>query len=148
MDETYEVISKIEKIVDIAKKNNLSDFSLETKDMKISFKFTENAKPIGEETRNENDVQCELNLAPQHFIVRSPLVGVFYRSPSPSAPPFIEVGDVIEKGETICIIEAMKVMNEITAEKKGKVVKVFPKNGEMVEFDSPLFEMEAVTDEV
>jgi len=64
-------------------------------------------------------------LAPQHFIVRSPLVGVFYRSPSPSASPFIEVGDVVEKGETICIIEAMKVMNEITAEKKGKVVKVF-----------------------
>ena len=148
MDETYEVISEIEKIVDIAKKNNLSDFSLETKDMKISFKFTENAKTIGEETRDENDAQYELNLAPQHFIVRSPLVGVFYRSPSPSAPPFIEVGDVIEKGETICIIEAMKVMNEITAEKKGKVVKAFPKNGEMVEFDSPLFEMEAVTDEV
>jgi acetyl-CoA carboxylase biotin carboxyl carrier protein len=88
-----------------------------------------------------------MNLASQHFIVRSPLVGVFYRSPSPSAPPFIEVGEVVEKGETICIIEAMKVMNEITAEKKGKVVKVFPKNGEMVEFDSPLFEMEAVTDE-
>lgn len=146
MDENNGVISQIEKIINIAKDNNLSDFSFETKEMKISFKFTENTKPNSEETSEEIS-QSEADLESQHFIIRSPLVGVFYKSPSPSAPPFVEVGDVIEKGETICIIEAMKVMNEITAEKKGKIVKVFPKNGEMVEFDSPLFEMEAVPDE-
>lgn len=146
MDENNGVISQIEKIINIAKDNNLSDFSLETKEMKISFKFTGNTKQNSEETIEETS-QIDTDLESQHFIIRSPLVGVFYKSPSPSAPPFVEVGDVIEKGETICIIEAMKVMNEITAEKKGKIVKVFPKNGEMVEFDSPLFEMEAVPDE-
>ena len=71
--------------------------------------------------------------------VRSPIVGTFYRSPSPEAPAFIEVGQTVSKGQTLCIIEAMKIMNEIEADASGKVVKVLVENGQPVEYDQPLF---------
>jgi len=146
------IAEEVEKIIELAKKNGLKEFSLETDEIKISFKLCDEDKVNSliltaktEETKNEESI--EKNEASQNYIVKSPLVGVFYRSPSPKAPPFVEVGDVVEVGQTLCIVEAMKVMNEVTSDKKGKVVKIFPKNGEMVEFDSPLFEIEVVSDE-
>ena len=69
----------------------------------------------------------------------SPFVGTFYRSPSPDAPPFVEVGSVVRAGQTLCIIEAMKLMNEIEAECAGTVVEVFAQNGKSVEFGQKLF---------
>jgi acetyl-CoA carboxylase biotin carboxyl carrier protein len=153
MDENNDIVTQIGKIVEIAKRNKISDFSLETKDMKLTFKFAEEIKQLSEQEHDLNQtfaepIQTGVNLEPQHFIIRSPLVGVFYRTASPSSPPFVEVGDIVEKGQTVCIIEAMKVMNEIMADRKGRVVKVFPENGEVVEFDAPLFELEAVDDEI
>jgi acetyl-CoA carboxylase biotin carboxyl carrier protein len=76
---------------------------------------------------------------PRGVEIRSPMVGTFYRAPSPEAAPFIEVGDVIRKDSNVCIIEAMKVMNEIKAEVEGEVLAVLAQNGEAVEFDQPLF---------
>ncbi len=70
--------------------------------------------------------------------VKSPMVGTFYRTPAPDADPYVEPGDVIEVGQTICIIEAMKLMNEIQAEIRGKVVKVVAANGQPVEFGQVL----------
>jgi acetyl-CoA carboxylase biotin carboxyl carrier protein len=77
--------------------------------------------------------------APKGSEIRSPMVGTFYRSPSPEAAPFVEVGDMIRKDSVVCIIEAMKVMNEIKAECDGEVLAVLAQNGEAVEFDQPLF---------
>lgn len=71
--------------------------------------------------------------------VTSPFVGTFYRSPSPEAPSFVEVGSVVRPGQTLCIIEAMKLMNEIEAELSGTVIEVFAQNGKSVEFGQKLF---------
>ncbi len=76
--------------------------------------------------------------------VTSPIVGTFYRSPSPDAPPFIEVGLRIKKGQVLCIIEAMKLMNEIESEIDGIVVKALVENGQPVEYGEPLFLIEPV----
>jgi acetyl-CoA carboxylase biotin carboxyl carrier protein len=74
-----------------------------------------------------------------HADVTSPFVGSFYRSPSPDAPPFVEVGSVVRAGQTLCIIEAMKLMNEIEAECAGTVTEVFAQNGKSVEYGQKLF---------
>ncbi len=74
--------------------------------------------------------------------VKSPMVGTFYRSASPGTKPFAEVGDAIRSGETICIIEAMKILNEIEADKSGTIVKVLCENGQAVEYGQPLFLIE------
>jgi acetyl-CoA carboxylase biotin carboxyl carrier protein len=74
--------------------------------------------------------------------VRSPMVGTFYRSPSPDADPYVKIGSDIKAGGTICIIEAMKLMNEIESEVSGKVVKILAENGQAVEFDQVLFLVE------
>jgi acetyl-CoA carboxylase biotin carboxyl carrier protein len=75
-------------------------------------------------------------------VVKSPMVGTFYRSSSPGAKAFVEVGSEIKEGEPICIIEAMKIMNEIEATKSGKVTKILCENGQAVEFGQPLFVIE------
>ena len=72
----------------------------------------------------------------------SPMVGTFYRSPSPDSAPFVQVGDEVEPGQTLCIIEAMKLMNEIEAEQRGRIAKVLAENGQPVEFGQPLFLLE------
>ncbi|HAC15674.1 MAG TPA: acetyl-CoA carboxylase biotin carboxyl carrier protein [Bacteroidetes bacterium] len=74
--------------------------------------------------------------------VKSPIVGTFYASPSPDAKPFISVGDVVAKGDPLCIIEAMKIMNEIESEVSGTITKILVKNGQPVEYDQPLFEID------
>jgi len=74
-----------------------------------------------------------------HEIVTSPFVGTFYRAPGPDADPFVEVGQTVSKGKTLCIVEAMKLMNEIEAESDFKVVEILVKNAEVVEFAQPLF---------
>ncbi len=72
-------------------------------------------------------------------VVRSPMVGTFYRSPSPTAPKFVEVGQTIKQGDVLCIVEAMKMMNHIEAEVSGVIDSILVENGEPVEYDQPLF---------
>lgn len=76
---------------------------------------------------------------PKGHQVRSPMVGTFYRAPSPSSPPFVEVGQTIKAGDVICIVEAMKMMNQIEADKSGTVSEILVDNGQPVEFDQPMF---------
>jgi acetyl-CoA carboxylase biotin carboxyl carrier protein len=76
-----------------------------------------------------------------NHILLSPMVGTFYRSASPATPAFVEEGDVIRKGQTLCIVEAMKLMNEIDSEVSGRIVKIFPESGKPVEYNEPLFEI-------
>ena len=80
--------------------------------------------------------------APAGHAVKSPMVGTFYRSASPGAKPFVEIGSVVKEGETICIIEAMKILNEIEADKSGTVTKILSENGQAVEYGQPLFIIE------
>ena len=75
-------------------------------------------------------------------VVKSPMVGTFYRASAPGAKSFVEVGDAIKEGETICIIEAMKILNEIEADKSGKVTRILGENGQAVEYGQPLFVIE------
>jgi acetyl-CoA carboxylase biotin carboxyl carrier protein len=79
---------------------------------------------------------------PNAAVVKSPMVGTFYRAPSPEAPPFINIGDAVEPGKTLCIIEAMKIMNEIKCEVKGKVKEIIAENAQAVEYNQPLIIIE------
>jgi len=74
--------------------------------------------------------------------ITSPMVGTFYRAPSPESPPFVELGQIVDVGQVVCIVEAMKLMNEIKSEVKGKIIDVVGINGEPVEFGQPLFIVE------
>jgi acetyl-CoA carboxylase biotin carboxyl carrier protein len=74
-------------------------------------------------------------------VIRAPLVGTFYRAPAPDAPPFVEKGDAVKKGQTLCILEAMKLMNEFQAEFDLVIVNILVENSKMVEFGTPLFEV-------
>ncbi len=75
-------------------------------------------------------------------VITSPIVGTFYRAPNPEAEPFVKIGDEVEKGKTLCIIEAMKLMNEIEADVSGTVVAIYPQNGQPVEFGEKLFALQ------
>jgi acetyl-CoA carboxylase biotin carboxyl carrier protein len=78
------------------------------------------------------------------FIMKSPIVGTFYAAPAPNAPPFVKVGDTVQVGQVICIIEAMKLMNELEAEQAGQIVRVYVENGQPVEYGQSLFAIEPV----
>jgi len=76
------------------------------------------------------------------FIMKSPIVGTFYSAPAPNAPPFVKVGDTVQVGQVICIIEAMKLMNELEAEVEGRIVRAYVENGQPVEYGQSLFAIE------
>ncbi len=78
----------------------------------------------------------------RRIIIKSPMVGTFYRTPAPDAPPFVEVGQDLEVGQVVCIIEAMKLMNEIKSEVAGRITEIHLQNGDPVEFGQPLFTVE------
>ena len=80
--------------------------------------------------------------APAGHVVKSPMVGTFYRSASPGAKAFVEIGSQVKEGETICIIEAMKILNEIEADKSGTITQILCENGQAVEYGQPLFAIE------
>jgi acetyl-CoA carboxylase biotin carboxyl carrier protein len=85
---------------------------------------------------------AEAPAAPAGHVVKSPMVGTFYRSASPGSKPFVEIGAAIKEGDPICIVEAMKIMNEIEADMSGTVTKILVENGQAVEFGQPLFIVE------
>ena len=85
---------------------------------------------------------AEAAAEPVGQVIKSPMVGTFYRSASPGAKPFVEIGDPVKSGEPVCIIEAMKIMNEIEADCDGKVLRILCENGQAVEFGQPLFIVE------
>jgi acetyl-CoA carboxylase biotin carboxyl carrier protein len=79
---------------------------------------------------------------PQGHVIKSPMVGTFYRAPSPGAKPFVEVGQAVKEGEPVCIIEAMKILNEIEADRAGVIKEILVENGQAVEYGQPLFVLE------
>ena len=111
------------------KKNENVEIS--TKAMKSSSQDVKKEEPELEQSSNENIGK----------IVNSPMVGTFYIKPNPSANPYVEVGKKVKKGDVLCIIEAMKLMNEIESEFDGEVAEIFIKDGEAVEYGKPLFKI-------
>jgi acetyl-CoA carboxylase biotin carboxyl carrier protein len=96
-------------------------------------------KPASESAAPPADKAPKAEAGPQMLEIKSPIVGTFYRSPSPDKPPFIKVGDTINAGDVVCIVEAMKLFNEIESEVAGKIVKVLVEDATPVEYDQALF---------
>jgi acetyl-CoA carboxylase biotin carboxyl carrier protein len=80
---------------------------------------------------------------PGTHVINSPIVGTFYRAPAPDAPPFVEVGSRVKRGQVLCIIEAMKLMNELESDVDGVVVEIYPQNAQAIQFGEPLFAIRA-----
>ena len=95
--------------------------------------------PVGPARAVEAAPVVAVAAEPSGHVVKSPMVGTFYRASSPGAKPFVEIGDTIKEGETICIVEAMKILNEIEADKSGTVTQILVENGQAVEYGQPLY---------
>ena len=100
------------------------------------------AVPAGHVAASAAAAPAEAPAAPEGKVIKSPMVGTFYRAASPGAKPFMEVGDTVKLGQPACIIEAMKIMNEIEADCEGKILRILCENGQAVEFGQPLFIVE------
>ena len=101
---------------------------------------TKNMEEIAVESNNEKvENEDSKEIKQEGFIITSPMVGTFYQKPSPESSPYVEKGSIVKKGDILCIIEAMKLMNEIESEYDGEVVDIFVKDGEPVEYGKPLF---------
>ncbi len=123
-------LENIKKIIDFAREQGLKSFGIETESMSVSFEFADSAGACSLPAKSEAK---ESNEAPSgSFYVDSPLDGKFYRSPSPEAEAYVEIGTKVSDTDTVCIIEAMKVMNEILAERPGKIAKILCQNGDDV----------------
>jgi acetyl-CoA carboxylase biotin carboxyl carrier protein len=146
-------IKDIENIIKILKQNEVTEFELEQEGTRVKLARTPAGGFTQAEMRmdvvpavqmsmpvvaasNGNGFQEDLG---RYVKVESPIVGSFYRRPSPDAEPFVKEGDVVSKGSTLCIIEAMKLMNEIECPTSGKVVKILGADGQVVEFGEVLF---------
>jgi acetyl-CoA carboxylase biotin carboxyl carrier protein len=142
---------EVRKIIALLEEKNLSVFELEIEGLKI--KISRNvAAPVpaavlqapgpGPSASLEAGgpvAAAAVEIDKTLQIVASPMVGTFYRAPDPTAAPFVDVGDTVKKGETLCIVEAMKLMNEIESDVEGTVVEIFAENGKPVEFGQKLF---------
>jgi len=94
---------------------------------------------IGDKKEEHPDKEIKVEPLENTFEIKSPIVGTFYSSPSPDSEPYVKVGDTVKTGQVVCIVEAMKLMNEIEADSSGKIVKIFVSNGQPVEYNQPLF---------
>jgi oxaloacetate decarboxylase alpha subunit len=138
---------RIEEIVRIVQESGIGEVTIEEDGMRISVRSTPDL-PLGTGPGDAPLAVPEPGLPPSSAVsgtlmrVESPMVGTFYRAPQPGSPPFVEVGDVVAPGQTLCILEAMKLMNEVKAEVEGVVRGVHAENAEPVEFGQLLFELE------
>jgi acetyl-CoA carboxylase biotin carboxyl carrier protein len=100
------------------------------------------ARHVTPRVANDGDASASPSIGQNQRLVTSPMVGTFYRATSPDAPPYVEEGNSVRKGQTLCIIEAMKMMNEIEAEVAGRIVKILCENAQAVEYGQPLMVVE------
>ncbi len=152
---------QIQELIKLINKSNIGEVTIEEKGFKITVKQKEEhiqqviaapfqsnqsapiysapvSAPVSAPAANGKSKQAEP--APDNLItIKSPMIGTFYRSSAPDKPSFVNVGDETEPGKVVCIIEAMKLFNEIESEVKGKIVKVLVEDASPVEFDQPLF---------
>lgn len=149
-------LKDIKAIIDLMKKNSVSEFELEKQDFKIRLK-----RGMGGMVQSDDSGQQAMVYAPMPAVlpatastatspaaavstdadIKSPMIGTFYRSPSPESGSYVEIGTEVNPDTVVCIIEAMKVMNEIKAEVKGVITQVLVENAKPVEFGQPLFKV-------
>jgi len=156
---------EIKELIELLVEKDITEFELERGDMKVHVKRGASAAPVVQVAPVAAMPQIAIapSAAPvmpsapppsappapvaadeatsdaELFIVKSPIVGTFYEAPSPGTPPFVKVGDAVKEGQVLCIIEAMKLMNEIEAEASGTIAKIFVNNGSPVEYGMSLF---------
>ncbi len=148
-------LRKLKTLIDLVSESNISELEITEAEGKVRIVKADPQRqalpaiaapaPPATEAAPSAAVAAPASAEPeveQGHTVTSPMVGTFYRSASPGAKPFVEIGDAIKEGEPICIIEAMKIMNEIEADKSGTVVRILCENGQAVEFGQPLFILE------
>lgn len=147
-------VKKLKQIIKLLKDNGLEEIEVEEKDSKIRVKSAVTGTavalaPVALEASVEAPVAegkssaVEKKAESKYKIMKSPMVGTFYRSPAPDAENYVEEGQAVKKGQALCIVEAMKLMNEIESEFKGKIVSVLVENGQPVEYGEPLFEIDS-----
>ncbi|KFF81891.1 acetyl-CoA carboxylase biotin carboxyl carrier protein [Pseudomonas syringae] len=146
-------IRKVKKLIELLEESGIDE--LEIREGEESVRISRHSKPPAQPYYAPAPVAApvaapapaaapaapEVPSAPKlnGFVVKSPMVGTFYRTPAPTSPAFVEVGQTVKKGDTICIVEAMKMMNHIQAEASGVIESILVENGQPVEFDQPLF---------
>ncbi len=146
-------LKEIREIINLMNEHDLTEIEIEREGAKIKIKkssteFTETVQRqplvyhVETQPSSKTDEESSQEPAGNRKSIKSPMVGTFYRASSPEAPPFVEVGDVVEVGQVVCIVEAMKLMNEIKSEVKGKVVEISAENAQPVEFGQTLFTVE------
>ena len=146
-------LRKLKTLIDLVSESNVSELEITEAEGKVRIVKSSGAPLVMQQTAAPLAVAPLAGMSavplveaaaavPAGHAVKSPMVGTFYRSASPGAKAFVEVGSVIREGETICIIEAMKILNEIEADKSGTVTKILAENGQAVEYGQPLFLIE------
>lgn len=152
----------IQKLIDFISQSGLDEVNIETSELKLAIKRYSNAAPVAVQAQptyvapapvaapapvQQATTPAPVAAAPAAeasnlITIKSPMIGTFYRSAGPDKPNFAEIGDEVSTGKVVCIIEAMKLFNEIESEISGKIVKVLVENATPVEFDQPLFLVE------
>ncbi len=153
-------VRRVKRLVELMQENELSELDIQQGDMRIQLKRNAGTVPLIPPVSPVSHAVLPAAVPPvasapaqpaepkpadvaSGQIIKSPMVGTFYVSASPDSPPFVKIGDVVNPEKTVCLIEAMKVYNEIQAECSGKVLEVLAKNGQTVEFGTPLFRVES-----
>jgi len=150
-------IKEIQNLIKFVAKSGASEVKLEMEDVKITIKTNDGSQPVviqetpvvPQQVIQTQPVSPEHSVPPpsqsdveedsNYITIKSPIIGTFYRKPSPDKPNFVEVGDSISEGSVLCVIEAMKLFNDIESEVSGKIVKILVDDSSPVEFDQPLF---------
>jgi acetyl-CoA carboxylase biotin carboxyl carrier protein len=149
-------LRKLKKLIDLVQESGISELEITEGEEKVRISRTGQAGPMymampqGMSVNGSSAVHAAPVAAPaaaaaaavpavEGHIVKSPMVGTFYRAASPGSKPFVEVGDRVNSGDTLCIIEAMKLLNEIEADQGGQVKEIYVENGQPVEYGEPLF---------
>lgn len=149
-------LKEIKEMINLMNDNNLLELEVEKEGMRIRLKkmgaqagdfsgpvIIERQMQDRDARQETAETQLSRAQAAKAIEVKAPMVGTLYRAPSPGAPSYVEIGQTIEPGQVICIIEAMKLMNEIKAEIKGKILEILVENAEPVEFGQPMFLIES-----
>ena len=141
---------KVKSLYEVMQQEKVEEIKINSDDMKLHIRRKNYSRPVQRvvQTTSAPVRQEASSSAPQQEVaggestIKSPITGVFYRSPSPTSPMFVKEGDVVESGKTLCIVEAMKVMNEIKATERAKIVKVLVENGQPITSQQDLFVIE------
>jgi|TARA_Y100000310_G_scaffold262855_1_gene272669 acetyl-CoA carboxylase biotin carboxyl carrier protein len=137
-------IRKVKKLIELMEDSDIQEIDL--KEGEESVRISRAMGNVGirsvpQQVANPSAAEpaAPSEVIPKGHVIKAPMVGNFYRAPSPNSPPFVEQGQQIREGETVCIIESMKMMNQIQSDKSGVIEMILADNGETVEFDQPLF---------